>query len=124
MARDLVIRVEDRPGALAEVCEVAGLAGINLDGGCGFLCEGNGVFHVLVDDVSGFRRVSEGRSFHIMEEQDVLVIDMDDRPGALGDLLRRIADEGVNINLLYLATRTRAVIGTDDPDRARLAVMF
>ena len=123
MAKDLVISLGDRPGGLADICQAAGRAGVNLDGGCAFPYNGREVFHVLVEDVEGFRGAVQSAGFDIQEERDVLVFDMDDRPGALGDVLRRISNAGVNVDLLYLATRTRVVIGTDNPDRARVALL-
>lgn len=55
----------------------------------------------------------------IIEEQEVLVMPMLDRPGEGGEMVRRVADAGVNVNLVYLATGTRVVLGADDLDRAR-----
>jgi hypothetical protein len=48
--------------------------------------------------------------------------DVDDRPGFLGEMARRLADSGVNIDVAYLASRTRIVFGVDDPDAARRAL--
>ena len=35
-------------------------------------------------------------------------------PGTLGAMARRIADAGINVRVLYLATDSRGVIVTDD----------
>jgi len=53
--------------------------------------------------------------------KDLTVI-LEDRPGAFGDVTRRIANAGVNIDLAYPATNNRLVIGADDLDKARAAV--
>jgi hypothetical protein len=42
MTKDLTIILEDHPGTLADVGEPLGKAGINIDGLCGFPCEGKG----------------------------------------------------------------------------------
>ena len=55
-------------------------------------------------------------------QREVLVVQAEDRPGELGRLARRIADAGVNIELQYIATGTRIVIGADDLDKARAAL--
>jgi hypothetical protein len=50
-----------------------------------------------------------------------LVLDIEDKPGALGQLTRKIASAGVNLNAVYLATKTRVVIGAQDIEKAQSA---
>ena len=54
--------------------------------------------------------------------REVVVTDVEDRPGELGRLMRRVADAGVNVDLVYLATNTRLVVGAADLDAARSAL--
>jgi len=122
MARDLTVILEDRPGTLADVGEALGKAGINIDGMCGFPCEGKGVLHVLVEDAAGARRALEDAGMEVSGEREVLVFEINDRPGAFGEVARKIADAGVNVDLGYLATRTRLVIGADDLAKAQAAL--
>ena len=123
MAWDIKVTLEDRPGTLAHLGKATGAAGINLDGGCGFLCEegAKAVFHFLVEDPAAARQACEAAGGHV-GEREVLVVDVDDRPGELGRIARRITDAGVNIDLFYLAADTRFVIGVDDLDAARAAL--
>lgn len=122
MAKDLTVMLEDRPGTLASLGEALGKAGVNIDGLCGVPSEGKGAVHVLVEDGAAARRALEAAKFRIHEERDVLVLKMEDRPGELGRVCRKIADAGVNINLTYLAANTRLVLGVDKLDKARAAV--
>ncbi|MHA2225554.1 MAG: ACT domain-containing protein [Candidatus Hodarchaeales archaeon] len=112
--KDLTILLEDRPGTLADMGEALGKANINIEGACGFPCDGKGMGHVLVEDAAAARRVLEEAGTKVGEEQDVLVLEMEDQPGELGKIARKIANAGVNINLIYLASRTRVVLGADD----------
>ncbi len=122
MMKDLTVILEDRPGALADMGEALGKAGINIEGSCGFPSEGKGVGHILVEDAAAARRALEKIGIEVGNEREVLVLEIEDRPGALGEVSRRIANAGVNIDLCYLATNTRLVIGADDLDKARAAV--
>lgn len=122
MPGDLTVLLANRPGTLADLGEALGRANINIHGLCGFPCEGQGVTHVLVDDGAAARRALESAGHQVRDQRDVLVLDIEDRPGALGALARRIASAGVNVDLVYLATGTRVVIGADDLDAARRAV--
>lgn len=122
MAKDLTIVLENRPGTLAEVGEALGNAGINIDGMCGFPCEGKGVMHILVEDAAGARRALESAGLQVQGEREVLVLEVQDRPGAFGEISRKIADAGVNVELAYLATRTRLVLSADDLEEARASL--
>ncbi len=122
MAKDLTVILEDHPGTLADMGEVLGKAGINIDGLCGFPCQGKGTIHILVEDAAAARRALEERGLEVRDEREVLILEVEDRPGAFGDVTRRIANAGVNIDLAYPATNNRLVIGADDLDKARAAV--
>jgi len=122
MAKDLTVILEDRPGTLADMGEALGKAGINIDGLCGFPCQGKGVIHILVEDAAAARRALQEKGLEVRDERQVLVLEIEDRPGAFGDVTRRIANAGVNIDLAYPATNNRLVIGADDLDKARAAV--
>ena len=122
MAKDLTVILENRPGTLADLGEALGKAGINIEGMCGFPCEGQGVMHLLVEDTAGVRSTLEGIGITVAGERDVLILEVEDRPGAFGDMARKIADAGVNVDLGYLATGTRLVIGADDLEKAQAAL--
>ena len=122
MTKDLTVILEDRPGTLADMGEALGKAGINIDGLCGFPCEGKGIIHILVEDAAAARHALEEIGLEVRGERQVLILELEDRPGVLGDVTRRIAKAGVNIDLVYAATNTRVIIGTDDLEKARAAV--
>ena len=122
MAKDLTVILENRPGTLADLGEALGKAGINIEGMCGFPCEGQGVMHLLVEDTAGVSSALEGIGITVAGERDVLILEVEDRPGAFGDMARKIADAGVNVDLGYLATGTRLVIGADDLEKAKAAL--
>jgi hypothetical protein len=122
MATDLTVILEDRPGTVATMGEALGKAGINMAGCCGIPCEGQGVFHVLVDDASAARRALQGAGIEVRGERQVLVLTGDNRPGWLGEVARRIANAGVNIELVYVAMNNQVIIGVDNLDKARAAV--
>ena len=121
MLRDLKVCLEDRPGSLADLGEALGKDGVNIEGLCG-PCEGEGIAHILVDDAASARVACENAGIEVIEESDVLVLDVEDRPGELGRVCRRIAEAGVNIDFFYAATKTRVVLGVGDPKKARSAL--
>ena len=122
MAKDLVVILEDRPGTLADMGEILGDAGINIDGFCAVTCKGEGAVHILVEDSAGARKALEAKGIKVSTEREVMVLDIDDRPGALGEIARKLADAGVNMDLAYLAAKTRLVVGADDLKKAQEAL--
>lgn len=122
MATDLTVVLPDRPGALAELGERLGAAGVNIGGVCCAVQGGQGPAHVLVEDPEGARAALSDTPFDVGAEREVLVTDVEDRPGVLGEVARRVADAGVNIEVVYLATNTRLVLGVDDAAKARAAL--
>ena len=123
MAIDLVIDIENTPGALAQVAQAISDAGVNI---AAATCLGPGdraELHILVKHAEAARHalaISHGVA--ITREREVVVIDVEDRPGVLADLTRKIARAGVDLDLVYIATRNRVVFGAADLDALRAAL--
>lgn len=120
--KDLTVSMADRPGTLADVAEALGKAGVNIEGFCGFAAGGEGTGHVLVEDAGRARSAIEGAGATVSGERDVLVLDVENKPGALGAVARKIADAGVNVEVIYVAGGNRIVIGANDLNKARAVV--
>ena len=119
--KDLTIELDEKVGSVASAAEALGKAGVNIEGIFGFVVGGKGVGHVLVADPAKARQALQTAGARVTGEQDVLVLDIEDKPGSLGKVTRKIADAGVNLNAVYLATKTRVVIGARDIEKARAA---
>ena len=125
MATNLTIVLRDRPGELARIGEVAGEAGINILGMAAFTGEGRGIIHILVanEQVERARRALAAADLGVADEREVLVVDVNDRPGTLGELARSLGDANVNIELAYTTFGgVKLVIATDDMESARAAL--
>jgi hypothetical protein len=125
MPTDLTVVLQDEPGQLAKLGGATGSAGVNIRGMCAFTGEGRGIIHLLVDDEAVERAVAAlteaGLGF--AGGRQVLVIDVEDKPGSLGELARELADASVNIELLYTTFGgVKVVIATDDVESARAAL--
>src|SRR5437763_9428695 len=121
MAKDLLISLDDRPGALADLGEALGNAEINVEGICGITHEQRGIIHLLVEDVAGARRALDRAGIKVEGETDVIVAPLPgdvDTPGTLGQMARELADAGVNVRFAYLATKNRSVLATSDDAQA------
>jgi hypothetical protein len=122
--QDLTVNLENRPGTLAALGEALGGAGINIEGVCGLADAGGaqGAVHILVQDAQMAREALSDVGIECGGERDVEIVSVVDQPGEMGRHLRKIADAGVNVDLVYLATSTRLVLGSSDMDGLRRAM--
>ena len=122
MAFDLTIDVDNTPGALARVATAVSDAGVNL---AAATCIGSGEraeLHILVKHAEAARHSLAIAQLAVTREREVAVVDVEDNPGVLADLARKIARAGVNLDLVYIATRNRVVFGAQDLDGLRRAL--
>jgi len=122
MAKNITIHLDDHPGALAEMGEALGKSVVNIDGICGVSCEGVGVLHILVEDAAAAHSAIEQAGFKVQDEREVLLVSIVDRPGELGNIARKLANAGINLDLLYLTANLDLVIGVDDLEKAQSAL--
>ena len=115
MATDVTVYLDDHPGELARLGDVLGAAGVNIEGFCAVTSGGGQAeVHVLVQDMATTFSALAAAGIEVAAEQEVAVVDVQDTPGVLGEVTRRLGDAGINITLAYLATRTRLVLASDD----------
>ncbi len=118
--RDLTIQLDNHLGALAEMGEALGRAGVSVEGGGVFVVDGRGVAHFLFEDGEAARRALEGAGIVVLADREVLVQRLkQDQPGQLGAIARRMADAGVNIEVMYSDHANQLILVVDDPERGR-----
>lgn len=114
MTTDITVGLVNQPGTLLRASDALGRAGVNIEGACGYVCDGQGVFHVLVEDAQRARTALLDAGLELQAERAVVAIPVENRPGSAAAVLRRIAAAGVNIDLLYVTADSRLVLGGDD----------
>ena len=115
------VSVEDQPGELARLCEAMASSGVNL-----LLCattySGSGVLAFIADDEAAAQDVLEAMGLEYLM-RPALTIKLENLPGAGAAAFRKLADAGVNVDLLLPVRITDelffAVICVDDEAAAR-----
>jgi hypothetical protein len=116
---DLTIALENRPGALAEMGEALGCAGISIEGGGAFVVNGEGIAHFLFSDGEAARAALESAGIRVLAVRDVVVQRLSQsESGQLGNLTRRMAEAGVNIGVLYSDHDHQLILVVDDLEEA------
>ncbi len=117
---DLTIGLEDVPGALAAMGEALGSAGVSIEGGGAWVAGGKGVAHFLFEDGAAARRALEAAGIDVLAAREVVAVRLkQDLPGQLGLITRRMAEAGVNIEVLYSDHDHRLILVVDDLTRGR-----
>ena len=114
MSVDLVIDIENEPGALATIAAAISDAGVNI---AAATCIGTGEraeLHILVPHAEAAKHALAISGVLVTGEREVVVVDVNDRPGVLADLTRTVARAGIDLDLVYVATQNRVVFGARD----------
>jgi len=118
--KDLAIDLENRPGALAEMGEALGRAGVSIEGGGAWVVGGDGVAHFLFEDGAAAREALESVGIRVIAEREVITQRLKQAvPGQLGSLTRRMAEAGVNIEVLYSGHDHQLILVVDDLVKGR-----
>ena len=121
----LTVLVQDKPGALADICEEFGRNGVNIKS---IAAEGlgeAGIIRIVTEDMNTAKRAldREGFSYSV---SDIISIRLTYKPGELGKVARRLADAGVNIQYIYILGKEKGMtdlaLKVSDTDGAKKAL--
>ena len=113
---DLTIEVDNEPGSLARVAQAISDAGVNIAAATCTRPGDKAEMHILVPHAEAARHALGISNLAVTREREVVVVEAADQPGALADLARKVATAGINLDLVYVATKTRVVFGAEDID--------
>lgn len=91
---------------------------VNIDGLCRVHCQVEGLIYILFEDRPEARRAHKASGTEVCDELMASVLQVEDRPVVSGDVEQKIANAGLNIELIYMAANTRLVTVADDLDKA------
>lgn len=100
------VTLKNVPGTLADLADALGERGINIEASGGETLGGEGRVTLLTADPKATREVLKGRNVPF-EEVELLVITLQDNPGALGRIARRFAEAGINVTGLVQISRAQ-----------------
>ena len=118
--KDLSIALDNRLGALADMGDALGRAGISIEGGGAWVVNGRGIAHFLFEDKAVARSALDAAGIKVLDEREVLIQRLNQsEPGQLGKLTRRMAQAGVNIEVLYTDHKNQLILVVDDIAKGR-----
>ena len=122
LATQLSIQVENKRGALAEVCSELAKVAVNITGISAPELRGKTSIRIVAKPVEAAKKVLEKMGLPFQEET-VLTVHLPERPGALGRVTRKLADKGIDVLYIYGtiehgSERAMVVMGVSDPAAA------
>lgn len=121
--KDVTIIIPQAGGAVPELWESLGTASINVEAAVSFAREHHRVVHVVVEDdvADQAQEVLGSGGYMVVDVREVIVVPLDDRPGALAEVTRTAENAGAEVYMLALATGNRVLLGVANLDSARQA---
>ncbi len=105
---------------MARMGEALGAAGVSVEGGGGWVVDGVGHMHFLFEDGEAARKALEDVGIEVVDVREVLVQKLrQDVPGQLGMIARRMADAGVNIEVVYSDHANQLCLVVDHVEKGR-----
>ena len=118
--KDLTITLDHHPGSLAAIGDALCLAGVSIEGGGAWVVNGQGAAHFLFEDGAAARSALEAAGIQVLDEREVLIQKLNQsQSGQLGKLTRRMAQAGVNIEVLYSDHQNQLILVVDDLSKGR-----
>jgi len=115
MMYDLSIKLDNRPGALADMGEALGKAEISVEGEGAFVVNGQGVAHFLFEDGNAAKSALDDAGIEVLDCRQVLVQRLaQEQPGQLGRITRLMAEANVNIEAMYSDHDNQLILVVDD----------
>ncbi|NYZ76007.1 ACT domain-containing protein [Candidatus Micrarchaeota archaeon] len=103
--KELTVFAKDRVGLLADITEMMGKNGINIEFLSGEAIAGIAVLHMTFSNEMAAASLLERAGFTVISS-DILVLKIPNKPGEIGRISRMLSDEGINIQNIYFMGET------------------
>src|SRR5437667_4239804 len=124
-AKELTLRIADRPGLLADITSALWRTGVNIHAFSAEVHGREGTLHLIVDKFTAAQKILAENGWEAVEEK-VLVLTLADKPGSLAFIASKLAAMGINIRHAYAGAgdkgKTRMYLGVSDLTQARKAL--
>ncbi len=123
--KQITVIVENRIGALADICDALGSANINIESISGEGLAEVGCIRVFVEDDKNAVKILEKSGFKILKSE-VITINVKNRPGELARISKKLSQKKVGVHYIYLMStgdeKGQIVIKPDSFERAMRAL--
>lgn len=127
LSKEVVVTVVNKIGVLADMSKIISSHGINILGVAGYAAEDNNAKIMMVtDDNLRTGDALKKAGYKSLKESEIVIVDLEDKPGALRIVTEKLAAAGIDIRYIYGTTcgggcPAKIVLSTSDNEKAILA---
>jgi len=124
--KEIVITLKNKVGALAEISKLLADHGLNIEGVAGYATDGDAKIMLVVDDTLRAGDALKKKGYSV-KESEVVVVDLENKAGALKVVTAKLASEGIDIKYTYGTVCSgscpaRIVLATNNNEKAEVAL--
>ena len=123
LGKELVITAENKVGILANISKVLADHGINIEGVAGYAAQSEAKIMLVSDDTLRAKEALQKAGYKNIKENEVIVVDLANKPGALKAITAKMADAKIDIRYTYgtacpSGCPARLILATNNNEKA------
>lgn len=127
LAKEIVVTTENKVGVLAGMSRILADHGMNIEGAAGYEIGNEAKLMFVVADTLRAREALEKAGYNKTKENEVIVVDLENKPGALKCIAAKLAAEKIDIRYMYGTTcpegcPARIILATGNNEKALMAL--
>lgn len=125
LGKEIVVSVKNEIGVLADMSKILADHGVNIEAVSGHATDSEAAIMLMTDDNLRAKEALQKERYKSAQESEVVVIDLENKPGALKNITTRLAGEGIDIKHIYgticpKGCPARLIVSTSDNEKALL----
>jgi len=126
LAKEIVVTAVNKIGVLADMSKLLAESGVNIEAVAGYAVDKEAKIMLVTNDSLRAIEALKKSGYTLIKENEVVIIDLENKPGALKNITARLAAEGIDIKQIYGTTCSggcpaKLVISTTDNEKALVA---
>lgn len=124
IGEELLITTKNKVGLLADIAQMLASRGINIESALGYESDKTARLMIVTSANLAIMNELRERKYESLEEAEVLMVELDNKPGALKVVTTELGKAGIDITRLYITSpssvggSSRMVIQTSDNEEA------
>ncbi|MCX8082246.1 MAG: hypothetical protein N3D17_02445 [bacterium] len=119
---ELKVITKDRVGAIADISKLISEKGVNIENICVYTIGGDAIFYLVTSDNGKIAKIFVDKGYKV-EEREVVVMALENRPGALQKVSEKLKEENIDVKYLYgtmsgKGDNTTLVFSSNDDEKA------